>query len=973
MKKSFLILLICCAVLLCVLADAPFRLAIASSGGAGMLALAGVSNGFCQVESAPQLGSSWVTYPMTGAVVAVTSTQMAINLPYLDQQRFFRAVHLGTNPVTVSQPVFIRATNSFQRTGNSIDPVTGAVAGANTPNLRNVELPVWPPGQGLQRIGGTNFVVGIRRDGALLGTPNILGQGALFLSTNAGITWNPLANLPTQRTTDAILRICSVPFRTNELVFASMQQGWLLLSTNQGLTFSKNLLPTWYSAEGTRAPFHDNLLVEAVAGKPLEDCHLLACLYGSRLEGGTVSTANYTMIGCIYVFRTSATLKQMAAGTAPQFELAWKQDYFDFFTRYVTGAIAVNNHTGLVSGTTNTLTDATANFGANVTTYPRCVRIVSGTGAGQSRMVVSNTPNTLTVYTPWQVTPDSASDYQIINGGVVGQGMHLHCATWLPQSRNGDSNVLFVSFGDKSSGHVCRIPSFDQLGVNPSGEDYSGLGWNYSDTQVFAVGHQPTAMWPDGNGQLYFLARDYDGTILNTPDDVFIPQDIFEDSFNPYGSTYDGVGYDALVGSNQVAVVAKLTEGTVGQYGIYVGDPTGPQQMYRYVRGLSLSSSGSYNGYGLAYGNPQSSVVVVSADSFGSGVITNTWLIQLPSLTNIQAILVANAATNLISNADFMTNSGIMPSNWYRSGPIPASALVYAGTNIYGGGLAWQVGQTNQSTTTDFIVSMPLTGFSPARPLCLSFPYRIASTINASYSAPAALRIQWNSTTSAIRIDSSNGNSHQVTNQWHTDHYSVIPPANAIKALISYEFRSYTGSVDVALPSANWSRYAVPAVGARAADVLEYATAASDWSGILNSHVEFLVLPLWPTDVNPYARETLCSLLSGDGCRCLLTWDYNLGFQALLQDSRGKPLLSLNLGQLHLLTRFDPCRFVVDFQHGVLTVKLDAGGDVLQAVGATNAINSFNPIKIRLGSDQFNGANLGWEGYYALLACQGSN
>ena len=973
MKKSFLILLICCAVLLCVLADAPFRLAIASSGGAGMLVLAGVSNGFCQVESAPQLGSSWVTYPMTGAVVAVTSTQMAINLPYLDQQRFFRAVHLGTNPVTVSQPVFIRATNSFQRTGNSIDPVTGAVAGANTPNLRNVELPVWPPGQGLQRIGGTNFVVGIRRDGALLGTPNILGQGALFLSTNAGITWNPLANLPTQRTTDAILRICSVPFGTNELVFASMQQGWLLLSTNQGLTFSKNLLPTWYSAEGTRAPFHDNLLVEAVAGKPLEDCHLLACLYGSRLEGGTVSTANYTMIGCIYVFRTSATLKQMAAGTAPQFDLAWKQDYFDFFTRYVTGAIAVNNHTGLVSGTTNTLTDATANFGANVTTYPRCVRIVSGTGAGQSRMVVSNTPNTLTVYTPWQVTPDSASDYQIINGGVVGQGMHLHCATWLPQSRNGDSNVLFVSFGDKSSGHVCRIPSFDQLGVNPSGEDYSGLGWNYSDTQVFAVGHQPTAMWPDGHGQLYFLARDYDGTILNTPDDVFIPQDIFEDSFNPYGSTYDGVGYDALVGSNQVAVVAKLTEGTVGQYGIYVGDPTGPQQMYRYVRGLSLSSSGSYNGYGLAYGNPQSSVVVVSADSFGSGVITNTWLIQLPSLTNIQAILVANAATNLISNADFMTNSGIMPSNWYRSGPIPASALVYAGTNIYGGGLAWQVGQTNQSTTTDFIVSMPLTVFSPARPLCLSFPYRMATSINASYSAPAALRVQWNSPTGAIRIDSSNGNSRQVTNQWHTDHFSVLPPTNANKALISYEFRSYTGSVDVALPSANWSRYAVPAVGARAADVLEYATADGDWSGKLNSHVEFLVLPLWPTDVNPYATETLCSILSGDGCRCLLTWDYNLGFQALLQDSRGKPLLSLNLGQLHLLTRFDPCRFVVDFQHGVLTVKLDAGGDVLQAVGATNAINSLNPIKIRLGSDQFNGANLGWEGYYALLACQGSN
>jgi len=859
------------------------------------------------------------------------------------------------------------------RAGNSIDPVTGVVVGTNTPNLWNIELPVWPVGQELQLIGGNNYVVGIRRDGAILGTPSIWGQGALLLSTNAGNTWNPLANLPTQRTTDAILKICSVPFGTNELLFASMQQGWLLLSTNQGINFSQNLLPTWYSGLGTRTPFHDNLLVEAVAGKAIEDCHVLGCFYGQRLEGGTIPTASYSMIGSIYVFRTGATLKQMAAGVNPQFQMAWKQDYFDFFARYVAGAIAVSNHMGIVSGTSNTLSDTAANYGANATTYPRCVRIISGTGAGQSRMIVSNTSNTVTVYTPWQVIPDNTSDYQIINGGVVGQGMHLHCATWLPQSRNGDSNVLFVSFGDKGSGHVCRIPSFDQLAINTSGEDYSGSGWNYSDAQVFGVGHQPTAMWPDGHGQLYYLARDYDGTIISTPDDVFMPHDIYEDTFNPYNSAYDGVGYDALVGSNQVAVVAKLTEGTVGQYGIYVGDPTNPQQMFRYVRGLNLSNSGNYSGYSLVFGNPQSSVVAITADSFGSGIITNTWLMQLPRMTNLQAILVANATTNLISNADFTTNSGVMPSNWYRSGSIPASTLVYAGTNIYGGGMAWQITQTNQSSVTDFTVSMQLSNIAEGRSLCLSSPYRIVTPINASYSAPAALRIQWNSTTNTIRIDSSNGNSRQVTNQWHTDHYSVLPPTNAVKALISYEFRSYTGSVDVALPSANWLRYAVPSVGARASDVLEYATAANDWLGKLNSHVEFLVLPLWPTDVNPYATETVCSLLSSDGSRCLLTWDYNLGFQATLQDSQGNPLLSLNLGQLHTLTRFDPCRFVVDFQHGVFTAKLDAGGDILQAVGVTDAISSFSPVKIRVGSDQFNAANLGWEGYYTLLSCQAFN
>jgi len=76
---------------------------------------------------------------------------------------------------------------------------------------------------------------------------------------------------------------------------------------------------------------------------------------------------------------------------------------------------------------------------------------------------------------------------------------------------------------------------------------------------------------------------------------------------------------------------------------------------------------------------------------------------------------------------------------------------------------------------------------------------------------------------------------------------------------------------------------------------------------------------------------------------------------------------------LHTLTQFDPCRFSVDCQRGRLTVKLDAGGDVLPATAVINEITTFNPVKIRLGGDQFSAANLGWDGYYALLTCQGQN
>jgi hypothetical protein len=81
----------------------------------------------------------------------------------------------------------------------------------------------------------------------------------------------------------------------------------------------------------------------------------------------------------------------------------------------------------------------------------------------------------------------------------------------------------------------------------------------------------------------------------------------------------------------------------------------------------------------------------------------------------------------------------------------------------------------------------------------------------------------------------------------------------------------------------------------------------------------------------------------------------------------------LNLGQLHTLTRFDPCRFVVDFNRGVLSAMLDAGGDVLLAAGVLEGLAAFSPIEVQLGGDQFAPDHLGWDGYYALLGLTASN
>jgi hypothetical protein len=851
----------------------------------------------------------------------------------------------------------------FARSGTSIDPITGLVAGANIPNTWEIELPMWQAGQEPHRLIGSKFIVGIGRNGTLYGTRDQLGSAALYASVDEGKTWRHCATLKTQSREDHIAKVVSVPFDTNELLWASMEEGGLYLSVDHASSFSKIIFPRWYAALAPRIVFHYNLLVEAVAGKPVEDCRLLTCFYGQRFEGGMAKT------GSLYVFRTDLTLKQMAAGAVPQMELVWKQDYFDYFARHVSGAEVVSNRGGVVSATPRTLSDSANVFGANNDACPRCVRITKGRGVGQSRLIVSCNANKLTVATPWQVLPDATSDYQIINGGVNGQGMHLHSAIWVPRSVNGESNILFVSFGDNISGHVCRIPNFNTLPVDAQGEDHASDGWNYSDSQVFAIRQQPTAMWAK-EGKLYFLARDYDGATVVTPDDQFRPETVSEDSFNIRDLFYTGVGYDAIVGSNQVAVAGHLTERTKGQFGIYIGDPVRPQQMFRYVRGLNPSDSTGYVGYNLVLGNPAGDYVIVSGDTFGGGTLTKTWFMPLPQLTRIQAYLVGNATTNLIANADFSEVMDSAPTHWRRVASAPADSVVYAGTNIFGGGRAWRVTQNDPEATTIFNLDPSLTDISTSRTLCVSFAYRLASQLKTTYSTPVALRVDWSSPAHDSRIDMINGLDIQTTNQWHFCHFSSVAPPEATRGQFQYQFRNFQGSVEVAMPSASWNHYTLPTAGIRSQDILEFDSPVAPWNTHPKSHVEFLTVPLWPKDWDSGVSETLCSMESDDRSHFLFTWDYHSGFQARLQADDGKDLLTLDLGQLHTLTRLDPCRVSVDFEHGTLAVQLVAGSDVLRATGQTTVRDRFSPVKIRLGSDQFAGGNPGWEGYYALLTCE---
>ena len=65
------------------------------------------------------------------------------------------------------------------------------------------------------------------------------------------------------------------------------------------------------------------------------------------------------------------------------------------------------------SGTTSTLTDTGAAWAPDQY-QGQAVRIASGTGSGQSRQVLSNTGDTLTVTKFWDTLPDATSEYEIV-------------------------------------------------------------------------------------------------------------------------------------------------------------------------------------------------------------------------------------------------------------------------------------------------------------------------------------------------------------------------------------------------------------------------------------------------------------------------------------------------------------------------------------------------------------------------------
>ena len=82
-------------------------------------------------------------------------------------------------------------------------------------------------------------------------------------------------------------------------------------------------------------------------------------------------------------------------------------------TLTISGVWPVTDAGGANSGTSNTLTDLTKLWTANAFNG-FTIELTGGTGAGQSRVVASNTATVITVTSAWATIPDSSTSYQIL-------------------------------------------------------------------------------------------------------------------------------------------------------------------------------------------------------------------------------------------------------------------------------------------------------------------------------------------------------------------------------------------------------------------------------------------------------------------------------------------------------------------------------------------------------------------------------
>jgi Ca2+-binding RTX toxin-like protein len=205
------------------------------------------------------------------------------------------------------------------------------------------------------------------------------------------------------------------------------------------------------------------------------------------------------------------------------------------------------------AGTTNTLVDSEASFptgGQSLTDF--IVKITSGTGEGQTRIVASNTGTELTVTSGWTTIPDATSRYEIITPVSVSVTVGSDTQVRDPDRyRVISSTILFVDAdgrpemveGDVEVTYYHLVPGYDGL-------DVDRVSTNIGDSDT------PGVLVTESNGSTNVIERDVEhliGQLTGNSSSTIVTGDF--GTLNLSGSTIvitdgTGAGQSRLIESN---------------------------------------------------------------------------------------------------------------------------------------------------------------------------------------------------------------------------------------------------------------------------------------------------------------------------------------------------------------------------------------------------------------------------------------
>ncbi len=124
---------------------------------------------------------------------------------------------------------------------------------------------------------------------------------------------------------------------------------------------------------------------------------------------------------------------------------AWYNDARPLVSKRV---ITVDNAT---AGTSTTIEDTGESWIPNEFAGLH-VTITGGTGAGQTRRVISNTTNTLTVSPAWSTTPDTTSDFEVDPEALYGASNSVYAIGITAEAPLGEARQMCVGTNDGSDG-----------------------------------------------------------------------------------------------------------------------------------------------------------------------------------------------------------------------------------------------------------------------------------------------------------------------------------------------------------------------------------------------------------------------------------------------------------------------------------------------------------------------------------------